>query len=372
MKKITILFVLISATYFSQCPNPTITSWLMTSTTADFNGTNDPSIISYEIQYNEGSTFTPGTPPPAGVQTFTFTSFPSSITGLSIATDYYFTIRSICASDTGSWYDNGNNGPDLWTTSADCPDAIPYFNDFETASCWPFGPPWHTNNGNPGNYWYYTSDNTGNTYAGSDSWTQNQGALSPDCWVVFGPIDMTGITDANLAWKVRGVDPNWCQENYTIYFGNDYNISSLENSTYFFNETIASGGDACGTNWAQRSFAISGYSHNEGYIALRHHGVSDMFQIHFDDLEITSTVSTNEIESIEMDIYPNPANNILNIKSDSKYIGTKYAIIDNSGKIVLTGLISSNLTRLNTENLSHGIYLLSAGNNIKRKFIISK
>ena len=372
MKKITILFILISATYFSQCPNPTITSWLMTSTTADFNGTNDPSIISYEIQYNEGSTFTPGTPAPAGVQTFTFTSFPSSITGLSIATDYYFTIRSICASDTGSWYDNGNNGPDLWTTSADCPDAIPYFNDFETASCWPFGPPWHTNNGNPGNYWYYTSDNTGNTFAGSDSWTQNQGALSPDCWVVFGPIDMTGITDANLGWKVRGVDPAWCQENYTIYFGNDYNISSLENSTYFFNETIASGGDACGTSWAQRSFAISGYSHNEGYIALRHHGVSDMFQIHFDDLEITSTVSTNEIESIEMDIYPNPANNILNIKSDSKYIGTKYAIVDNSGKIVLTGLISSNLTRLNTENLSHGIYLFSAGDNIKRKFIISK
>ena len=97
-----------------------------------------------------------------------------------------------------------------------------------------------------------------------------------------------------------------------------------------------------------------------------------MFQIHFDDLEITSTVSTNEIESIEMDIYPNPVNNILNIKSDSKYIGTKYAIIDNSGKIVLTGLISSNLTRLNTENLSHGIYLLSVGDNIKRKFIISR
>ena len=54
-----------------------------------------------------------------------------------------------------------------------------------------------------------------------------------------------------------------------------------------------------------------------------------MFQIHFDDLEITSTVSTNEIESIEMDIGPNPVNNILNIKSDSKYIGTKYVIIDN-------------------------------------------
>ena len=370
MKKITILFILLSATYFSQCPNPTITSWLMTSTSADFNGTNDPSIISYEIQYNEGSTFTPGTPAPAGVQTFTFTSFPSSITGLSMSTDYYFTIRSICASDTGSWYDNGNNGPDLWTTTADCPNSLPYFNDFETISCWPFGPPWHTNNGSPGNYWYYTTDNTGNTYAGSDSWTQNQGALNPDCWVVFGPIDMTGVTDANLAWKVRGIDPAWCQENYTIYFGNDYNISSLENSPYSYSETITSGGDACGTNWGQRSFAISGYNYNEGYIALRHHGVSDMFQINFDDLELTSTVSTAEIENIEMEIYPNPTNNLLNIKSDMKHIGTNYSVFDNSGKVVLSGVITSNLTTINTEFLSEGIYLLNLGDNIKRKFIV--
>lgn len=169
----------------------------MTGTTADFGGTNNAYIISYEIQYNEGSTFIPGTPAPARVQTFTFTSFTSSINGLSIATDYYFTIRSICASDTGSWYDNGKNGPDLWTTTADCPNAIPYF----------------------------------------------------------------------------------------IWFWNNLN-------------------------------------------------------------------------------------NILNIKPVLKYIGTNYSVFDNSGKVVLNGLITSNLTTLNIENLFEGIYLLSIGDNVKRKFII--
>ena len=97
-----------------------------------------------------------------------------------------------------------------------------------------------------------------------------------------------------------------------------------------------------------------------------------MFQINFDDLELTSTVSTAEIENIEMDIYPNPTNNVLNIKSDLKYIGTNYSVIDNSGKVVLTGLITSNLTTINTELLSEGIYLLSAGDNIKRKFIVMR
>jgi hypothetical protein len=97
-----------------------------------------------------------------------------------------------------------------------------------------------------------------------------------------------------------------------------------------------------------------------------------MYQIHFDDLDLTSVVSTAEIENIEMDIYPNPTNNVLNIKSDLKYIGTNYSVIDNSGKVVLTDLITSNLTTINTELLSEGIYLLSAGDNIKRKFIVMR
>ena len=95
-----------------------------------------------------------------------------------------------------------------------------------------------------------------------------------------------------------------------------------------------------------------------------------MFQINFDDLELTSTVSTAEIENIEMEIYPNPTNNLLNIKSDIKYIGTNYSVFDNSGKVVLSGVITSNLTTINTEFLSEGIYLLNSGDNIKRKFIV--
>jgi hypothetical protein len=95
-----------------------------------------------------------------------------------------------------------------------------------------------------------------------------------------------------------------------------------------------------------------------------------MFQLHIDDLELTSAMSKTEIEYIEMDIYPNPTNNVLNIKSDLKYIGTNYLVIDNRGKVVLTGTIRSNLTTINTEVLSEGIYSLSAGDNIRRFIVI--
>jgi hypothetical protein len=97
-----------------------------------------------------------------------------------------------------------------------------------------------------------------------------------------------------------------------------------------------------------------------------------MFQLHIDDLELTSAMSKNEIENIEIEVYPNPTNNVLNIKLDLKYIGTNYSVIDNSGKVILTGLITSHLTAINTEILSEGIYSLSAGDNIKRKFIVMR
>tara|TARA_Y100000991_G_scaffold11175_1_gene7812 strand:+ start:1281 stop:2405 length:1125 start_codon:yes stop_codon:yes gene_type:complete len=373
MKKITFLFTLISTTLFGQCPDPVITAWSMGNTYVNFDGTNNNSIVSYEIQYNEGSTFSPATPAPPGVQTFTFNNFPATLTGLTSSTGYYFTIRTICASDTGSWYDNGNNGPDLWTTTSDCPNSLPYFNDFQDGSCWP-GPPNHTNNGSPGNWWYYNGagDNTGNIYAISESWNQSSGALFPDCWVVLGPIDMNGVTDASLSWKVRGVDPNWCQENYSIYFGNANNITVLENSPHSFTETISTTGDACGTNWADRSFAISGYSDSQGYIALRHHGVTDMYQLHIDDIGLNSTVSVENFNDSNLEIYPNPANHYLNVVSNLDQIGKNYFIYDNTGRTIMNGKISQTNLTLDLNSFSEGIYFMSIGNINKYKFIVAR
>lgn len=373
MKKITYLFILFSITFFGQCPDPEITSWTMGNTYANFDGTNNNSIVSYEIQYNEGVVFNPGTPAPAGVQSFTFNNFPATLTGLTSSTNYYFTIRSICASDTGSWHDDGNNGPDLWTTTSDCPNSIPYFNNFQDGSCWP-NPSNHTNNGNPGNWWYYNGfgDSTGNIYAISESWNQNSGVLFPDCWMVLGPIDMSGATDLTLSWKVRGVDPAWCQENYTIYFGNSNDITDLENSIHSYSETISNIGDACGTNWADRVFNISGFSDPQGYIALRHHGVSDMFQLHIDDIGLNSTLSLLEEDNSNLEIFPNPVNSHLNIVSNLNQIGTNYLIYDNTGKVIMNGKINELNFTLDLNSFSEGIYFISIGNTYNQKFIISR
>jgi hypothetical protein len=71
-------------------------------------------------------------------------------------------------------------------------------------------------------------------------------------------------------------------------------------------------------------------------------------------------------------VFPNPVQNILNLKVNSDLIGMTYIVIDNSGKIVLTGKINSEKTNIELVNLTGGIYILSVGENLKQIFKVIK
>jgi hypothetical protein len=71
-------------------------------------------------------------------------------------------------------------------------------------------------------------------------------------------------------------------------------------------------------------------------------------------------------------IYPNPAQNFINIKADIKLVGVTFVIYDYLGKSVLTGKISSENTTIDLGSLSSGIYFFSIGENIKQTFKVVK
>lgn len=88
---------------------------------------------------------------------------------------------------------------------------------------------------------------------------------------------------------------------------------------------------------------------------------------------VTKTVSTDQLnvsESLltELKIYPNPAYNVLNVKS----IGTKanYKIYNSVGQLILDGLIQDN--KIDISKLVDGLYVLEIENNgqfVQKKFI---
>ena len=347
------------------CPSPQITSWTMTGDGASFDGTNQSEIIGYQIEYST-STFTPGD----GTATvYEFDSFPHTMTGLDPGTTYYFTIRSICGDDDYSdWSDNGNNGPDPWTTS-NCPASysLPYLNDFNDPASWTTCQTFYDNDGD-GNYWFYQAfgDDTSDLSANSASYINGVGALTPDNWVIMGPIDLTNVSDALLEWQVMGLDPNWCQENYTIYVGSSSNYSDLINSSVSFNETITSGGDACGS-WANRSLDISAATGELVYIGMRHHDVTDMYYLNIDNVSVTSSTMSNEDFTLQnIDYSFNQETNLLRVTSEEML--SNIQIYNMLGQEVLNQDLNDTSALLNLSSLSSSIYIVNVeGNNFKTK-----
>ena len=353
------------------CPTPQVTSWTMTGDGASFDGNNQSEIIGYEIHYST-SDFTLGDD---SVNVYGFDSFPHTMTGLDPGTTYYMTIRAVCGDDDYSdWEQNPNNngnGPDIFTTS-NCPTSysLPYSNDFNDPDTWTNCQTFYDNDSD-GQFWFYVNyadiDGAGNNVAASASWTSATGALTPDNWVIMGPIDLTDHTDALLEWKVRGVDAAWCQENYSVYVGSSNNYNDLINGSVSYNETIANGGDACGNSFADRSLDISAATGGLVYIGFRHHDVTDMFILNVDDVSVTSSTMSNEEFTLEnIDYMFNQESKILNVNSQE--ILSNIEIYNILGQQILFENLDNNSINLDLSNLSSGVYIVNVeGNNSKTK-----
>ena len=179
----------------------------------------------------------------------------------------------------------------------------------------------------------------------------------------MGPIDLTDHSDALLEWKVRGIDPSWCQENYSVYVGSSYDYNDLINGSVSYNETIASGGDACGQTFADRSLDISAASGGLVYIGFRHHDVSDMFVLNVDDVSVTSSTMSNENFTLEnIDYTFNQQTNILRVTSEE--LLSNIQIYNMLGQEVLSKELNNGSVELNLSYLSSAVYIV----NVKGKY----
>ncbi|MEY4142516.1 MAG: Secretion system C-terminal sorting domain, partial [Bacteroidota bacterium] len=68
---------------------------------------------------------------------------------------------------------------------------------------------------------------------------------------------------------------------------------------------------------------------------------------------------------------PNPTQSYVNVKVDSKLVGSNYAVYDQTGKSLLKGKISESTTIL-LGNLSEGIYWLRIEGSSAQMFILKK
>jgi hypothetical protein len=104
----------------------------------------------------------------------------------------------------------------------------------------------------------------------------------------------------------------------------------------------------------------------QGYLNPRMYEVLDLAN----HVPIISGI--NDIEGTLVDLYPNPANNVLNIVSYTVGINS-ISIFNLNGQEVLNTTVNANQIRLNTSSLANGVYIVDIKSNntsVKRKLII--
>ena len=80
-------------------------------------------------------------------------------------------------------------------------------------------------------------------------------------------------------------------------------------------------------------------------------------------------LDTEDFETNNLKLYPNPVVNVLNVKTENNLINQPYTIIDGLGRVVLNGKLNEVDSTINVEQLSKGIYYLKVSDKNVSKFI---
>ncbi|MCR6641888.1 MAG: T9SS type A sorting domain-containing protein [Sporocytophaga sp.] len=107
----------------------------------------------------------------------------------------------------------------------------------------------------------------------------------------------------------------------------------------------------------------------KGYVYVR--TLNGMYRTKVDDGDYTSIANVSK-NSLNLNLYPNPASDVLLISSAASIVGESYAIVDYTGKIVDHGVVDSDIFELQLTNLKAGLYFLKVGENTFKSFVISE
>lgn len=121
-----------------------------------------------------------------------------------------------------------------------------------------------------------TQSNSGDYVLSSASYINNVGALTPDNWLISPMVQLGG----SVSFYACGQDANYPSEVFTVYVYNGESWSTVSDFTAISGNITATGA------MTKYEFDLSAYSGN-GYIAIRHHDVTDMFYLNIDDFKVT-------------------------------------------------------------------------------------
>jgi hypothetical protein len=139
--------------------------------------------------------------------------------------------------------------------------------------------------------------------------------------------------------------------------------SGTDEKTWTFNWTAPAAGSGSVTFYGAFNISNADTSTSGDVIMLSTTTVKENQQTGVDDI-------ANGKQNIS--IHPNPAIDIFIIESNNSHIGTTYRVLDQSGKLVLTGKINDEKTSVNISHINAGIYFVQIGEQNTQTFKVVK
>lgn len=214
-----------------------------------------------------------------------------------------------------------------------------------------------------GNNWiraqFTTGPNAGVNVMRSFSWSD--APLTPDNYAYAPAIDLTNYENVTLSWKHMAVDPDWDAEKYNVYVTTDPTEAAATPAAIVHQQATMAGINTLTTVTVD----ISEFAGQVVYIGFRHFDVTDEFSLEIDDVLVTGdALSTNDFFSKNFAVYPNPANDVINLQSNSSLTIDTVALTDINGRTVATMNANGvSNTTMNIANLSAGVYILNVNSN---------
>jgi hypothetical protein len=125
----------------------------------------------------------------------------------------------------------------------------------------------------------------------SASYSNVFGVLTPDNYLVSPKVQLGG----KITFWAKGQDADYAAETFGVAVSTTGNTDAADFTMVGTQQTATA-------DWVQYEFDLSAYAGQEGYVAIRHYGISDMFILDVDDIEIHSGSS----DWIELNDVTNP------------------------------------------------------------------
>lgn len=205
------------------------------------------------------------------------------------------------------------------------------------------------------NNWVATSTN-GNGIMASFSWYDNV-IYTPNNYAFSPAINLTSYTGPiKLSYKHAAQDPDWDSEKYSLYVTTSPTVAAA--TTALHSRTTMNNINTL----TEITFDLSSYAGQTIYLCFRHHGVTNQYNIIFDDIKVEKMLQNNILlQSVAVQPYITAGNQTYSgtVKNIGTNNVTSYTVTwqANGGALQTYNVTGVNIAPGATHNFTHNIPL---------------